>query len=335
MMGPSLRYRMIAALLFVLGICGLHFVGMTAVTFELDPSIAASGQVMAPSLLAVAIAAVSVLIVALAQASSLVDDQLARRATKEAQLLTLRVEERTAELRKAQEDLLREERLSTLGQVTATMAHELRNPLSAIRNTIYAIGMATAGRDEAVDRLIARLERNVVRCDRIVSDLLDFTRMRKLAYEIEIPDQWLSTLLDNWVLPERITLVRNFGAGSVELRFDVERMRRAITNLLDNATQAMAERENSAHILAVGTLTDDKNFVLTIQDTGTGIPAETLTKVFEPLFSTKAFGTGLGLPTVKQIVEQHGGEVELRSEVGKGTQAIVRLPLRAAQEMAA
>ena len=119
----------------------------------------------------------------------------------------------------------------------------------------------------------------------------------------------------------------------MRLSFDPERMRRVIINLIDNAAQAMAEKEPGS--VTVRTRADGGAFQLTVEDTGAGIPRDVLSKVFEPLFSTKSFGTGLGLPTVKQIVEQHGGTVEIESEPGAGTRVTVRLPALGAQEMAA
>jgi signal transduction histidine kinase len=87
--------------------------------------------------------------------------------------------------------------------------------------------------------------------------------------------------------------------------------------------------------ITVSTRVGEQSFELVIADAGPGLPRDVLAKVFEPLFSTKSFGTGLGLPTVKQIVEQHGGVVEISSEVGKGTRVIVRLPLGLVEELAA
>ena len=113
-------------------------------------------------------------------------------------------------------------------------------------------------------------------------------------------------------------------------------MRRVVINLVENAAQAMGDAANTGGgSITVRTRASGGAFELVIEDTGPGIPGEVLSKVFEPLYSTKSFGTGLGLPTVKQIVEQHGGTVELSSQTGVGTRVVVRLPLPVAQEMAA
>jgi signal transduction histidine kinase len=246
-----------------------------------------------------------------------------------------RIEERTAELRKAQSELLRKERLSTLGQLTATVAHELRNPLSSIRNTVFAIREAS-GVGSALERPIGRVERNVERCDRIISDLLDFTRLKELRRsEIEL-DPWLVEILNEQRFPEGIALTHTLNAPGHSMSLDGERMRRVVINLIENASQALAEAKDAPdRRIAVATRPAGAIWELVIEDNGPGIPAEVLPKVFEPLFSTKSFGTGLGLPTVKQIVEQHGGTVEITSERGKGTRITVRLPMSAAEEKAA
>ena len=96
-----------------------------------------------------------------------------------------------------------------------------------------------------------------------------------------------------------------------------------------------AEREGRGVEIAVETRQSDRHIEIAVIDTGQGIPPDVLPKIFEPLFSTKSFGTGLGLPTVKQIVEQHGGEIEVSSEPGAGTRVLVRLPLPRSQEIAA
>jgi PAS domain S-box-containing protein len=251
--------------------------------------------------------------------------------------LGLRVEERTAELRKAQGELVRKEKLSTLGQLTATVAHELRNPLSAIRNTIFAVkeSLARANIGIDVERPLSRVERNIQRCDRIISDLLDFTRMRELACSEVEADAWLDELLNEQRLPEGVTLNRAFATDRHRVSFDTDQMRRVVINIVENAAQAVAQGASADPVVTVRTRATAAWFELAVEDTGPGIPPDVLPRVFEPLFSTKSFGTGLGLPTVKQIVEQHGGTVEISSQPGQGTRVVVRLPSAMAEELAA
>ncbi len=250
--------------------------------------------------------------------------------------LGMRVEERTAELRAAQTELVQREKLSTLGQLTATVAHELRNPLSAIRNTVFAIRESLKGKGIELERPLNRVDRNIQRCDNIITDHLDFTRMRDLSRAEIDADSWLDEVLSEQRVPEGVALTRDFGAAGRRVSFDPERMRRVVINLIENAVQAVSDATASGGgSVTVRTRASGGAYELVIEDTGPGIPSEVLPKIFEPLYSTKSFGTGLGLPTVKQIVEQHGGAVDIASQAGKGTRVFVRIPWGIAQEMAA
>jgi signal transduction histidine kinase len=232
------------------------------------------------------------------------------------------------ENRRLSAELVQKERLSALGQLTATVAHELRNPLSAIRNTVYTFRELAAAKNLNLDRPIERIERSITRCDRIISELLDFTRIRELHKSVATFDKWLDEVLNDQKLLSGITLVRNLSAPGHAIAFDSERMRQVVINLIDNAMQAMsgADKAASNDRIVVTTAARLDAFELVIADNGPGIPEENLAKVFEPLFSTKSFGTGLGLPMVKQAIEQHGGTVDIASTKGKGTKITIRLP---------
>ena len=241
----------------------------------------------------------------------------------------------TADLFKAQRELLAKERLSTLGQVSATVAHELRNPLSAIHNTMFVLKDAVSGAGLNLERLLSRIDRNIQRCDRIITDLLDFTRVTSLnCAKLEV-DSWLAGVLSEYRLPDGIALRRDFGAGGHRLSFDPERLRRVIVNLIENAAQAMTDFAARQPCIAISTRASADHYELVIEDNGPGIARDLLAKVFEPLYSTKSFGTGLGLPTVKQIVEQHGGAVELSSQLDAGTRVVVYLPNEITEKVAA
>ena len=234
------------------------------------------------------------------------------------------------------EELLRKERLSALGQLTATVAHELRNPLSAIRNTFYVMQEMATSTPTKFDRQLERMERSITRCDRIIGDLLDFSKLRALNLSPVVFDQWIDEVLGEQHLPHGVALVKQLGATGETIGIDVDRMRQVVNNLVENAAQAMHGMESMQPCqIVVSTRMTAHAFELTVADTGPGVPAAILPKVFEPLFSTKSFGTGLGLPVVRQIVEQHGGTVTVASDPGKGARIAIRLPHRAALERAA
>jgi signal transduction histidine kinase len=250
--------------------------------------------------------------------------------------LEQRIEDRTAELRAAQQELMRKERLSALGQLTATVAHEIRNPLSSIRNTVFAIRETTIAAAPHLERPVARIERSVARCERIIGDLLDFTRARPIQSSTVIADDWLGEVLDEQPMPAGVKLVRMLGAAQCAVRFDQERMRQVLANLVENAAHALADAQAGGRERVIAVTTRIGNgYELLVEDNGTGIAPDVLLKVFEPLFTTKSFGTGLGLPTVKQIVEQHASTIAIASEHGHGTRVSICLPLAAAQYAAA
>ncbi|HUK58856.1 MAG TPA: MHYT domain-containing protein [Stellaceae bacterium] len=322
----GLGRRLAATGLLVLAIVSLHFTAMAALSLEFDPSVDLPLAAFPPNLMAVAVAGVTAVIITIGLAGAVTDDRLARQATDQAAHLTELVAARTAELHQAQAELLRNERLSTMGQLTATVAHELRNPLSAARNSLFIIRKMLDDQGIDLDRPIARVERSVARCERIISDLLDYTRGRELRRANLAFETWLEETLREQTLPEGITLVRDFHAADARVSCDTGRMRRVVDNLIENAVQAIAEAGSSGRI-EVSTHTTQGVFEFAIADSGPGVAPEVLPRVFEPLYSTKGFGTGLGLPAVKQIVEQHGGDVRFDSTQGKGARVAIRLPL--------
>ena len=242
------------------------------------------------------------------------------------------IEERTKELHKTQDELVRKERLATLGQLTATVSHELRNPLGAMRPSLYVIKKKSDESDERVQNAIARVDRNIDRCDRIIDELLDFTRITELNLEPANIDEWLESVLDEQLIPEGIQLDKNFDLKNIELDIDKDRLRRVIINVFENACHSMMDdnqklvNSENAHV-NIKTKTKGERLEIIITDTGVGIPKDILDKIFEPLFSTKGFGVGLGMPTVKQIIEQHFGGIEIESKEGKGTSVILWLPI--------
>ncbi len=235
------------------------------------------------------------------------------------------------ERKRLEGDLLRQERLATLGRLTATVSHELRNPLGVIRTSAFIAKGGRTDADPRVQRALERIERSVVRCDRIIDELLDFTRISDLEPEPTPLDSWLDSTLSEQVLPSEIELRRDFNVAGIDVAIDRDRIRRAVINVFDNACQAMTDPAASndgdvRHILTVTTRVLDDRVEIIFEDNGPGIPAEVRPMIFEPLFSTKGFGVGLGLPAVKQIMEQHGGGIDVDSLPGQGARVRLWLP---------
>jgi C4-dicarboxylate-specific signal transduction histidine kinase len=255
------------------------------------------------------------------------------------QELEQRVEERTAELHQAQGELLRRERLAALGQLTATVSHELRNPLGAIRTAVYLIRGRTDNRGLGVEAALERADRSITRCDNIITELLDFTRTTDLSLENFRIGDWLDRLLYEQNTPEGVTVRNEITARELEVTFDEDRFRRVIINIFNNACEAMSEDHERTgrqdYMLGITSRVKDDRLELIFHDNGPGIAPDTLEKIWEPLFSTKSFGVGLGLPTVKQIMEQHGGGIDITSELSQGTDVVLWLPLNRLDERAA
>ncbi|GEM_PF-4111219 len=240
--------------------------------------------------------------------------------------LEAQVQDRTRELNEAQKELVKQERLALLGQLNATVSHEIRNPLGTIANALCVIEEASeTGELELIEKALSLANRNVARCDRIISELLDFSRPRDLECVLMSLDEWVVKELEDYKLPEGISLLSACESG-VKVLFDGERLRRVLVNVLDNAVHAMQEESAYGKTLALETRAGNKRAEIIVTDEGHGISAEHMVKIFEPLFSTKGFGVGLGMVVVKNILEQHGGGIDIVSSPGHGTRVTLWLP---------
>jgi PAS domain S-box-containing protein len=272
----------------------------------------------------------------------LIQDLTERKQAEEAlkqlnEELEERVEERTAELRAAQDELVRKERLAALGQLTATVSHELRNPLGAMGASVAAIKKLAGDDNKLLGRSVAVLDRSIVRCDNIIGDLLDYSRVRPLEAESTGLDGWLETLLDEYAVTSGVELRRELESG-VTVALDPDRFHRVMVNLLDNACQAMTGAEGLdgvKAVLTVATRRDGDLVEVSVGDTGPGIAAGDREKIFEPLISTKNFGVGLGLAIVKRVVEQHDGGIAVESAPDRGTRFVMTLPVKEPMESVA
>jgi signal transduction histidine kinase len=239
-------------------------------------------------------------------------------------------QETARKLSESQDKLARNERLSALGQVAGSVSHELRNPLGTIRNSMSMVRQMTAGKGLGVDRALDRIDRSIERCDAIVSDILEFSRVQELSREATDIDSWLEDMLNEHEVAPTVAVRRELGSGA-EVLLDVTRFRQVLVNLIDNAAQAMTDPEwapgdERERTITVRTVAAGPHVRLAVADNGPGIAADTLDKIFEPLFTTKTKGVGLGLPTVRKLVEQHGGTIDVESTIGQGTTFTAWLP---------
>ncbi len=230
------------------------------------------------------------------------------------------------DLKIAQEKLVRTEKLSIIGQLASSVAHELRNPLGVMKNVVYYLNMLdlTKNSPELKENLNI-INQEIENSDKIMTDLLEFSRSKEPLWRLENINLILKEILKRLIILPNIELKLELRDGLPEIEVDVLQMQQLFYNLVKNALEAM----DKGGQLRIKTELEDNAFVeVSILDTGTGISKENITKIFEPLFSTKTKGTGLGLSVCASIVASHNGKIQVESEVGKGTVFIVKLPIK-------
>lgn len=228
------------------------------------------------------------------------------------------------ELKEMQDKLVRTERLAVLGQLAGGVGHELRNPLGAIKNAAYFLNMALEQPEPEVRETLEILEREVAASERIISSLLDFARPKPpTRRKVNINEVVQETLSRNGV-PGNVRVIKKLDESLPAILADPDQLGQVFGNIIRNAVQAMPEGGR----LTVKSKVSRPGWVsVSISDTGVGIPPKDQKKLFEPLFTTKAKGIGLGLPVTKILVEGHGGTIEVKSKVGKGSTFTVILPM--------
>lgn len=235
-----------------------------------------------------------------------------------------------AKTRELEKRAMNSERLAFVGTLAGGLAHEIKNPLSTFSINLQLLkeDMQTIKDENSRNRLIKiqTLQKEVQRLEEILNDFLRFARGQKL----ELNDNDINEIVDevvNFVTPEikqkNILILKSYDANLPKCRIDGNLIKQALLNIIINAEQAMEQGGE----LMVRT-SRDKNFIqIDITDTGTGIPKNLTDKIFQVYFSTKKTGTGMGLPTTKRIIEEHKGTISVQSEMGKGTNFSIRLPI--------
>ena len=214
------------------------------------------------------------------------------------------------------------DRLAFLGQLAGGISHELRNPLGVIKNSVYYLKIVLPAEDK-VGRHLDILEREVDRASRIVTDLLDFARTGPPARARADLSALVRDCLERLPLADGITVTLKLAEDLPKLLVDHDQLGSVLSNLITNAAQAMPE----GGVLTIETAADGDGLWVAVADTGVGIAPEHLEKIFEPLFTTKAKGIGLGLAVAKMLVEANGGAVTVESAPGRGTRFEVRFPV--------
>jgi signal transduction histidine kinase len=252
-----------------------------------------------------------------------------RQQAKRYRELAETLAETNRRLEQAQEDARRSERLAALGQLSGGLAHELRNPLAVIKGSAETLMRKLASSDPLTTEMAGYISSEVNRMNALVTRFLDFARPHKLECQREqIPpliERGLKAARDRW--PEsKVEVERHFAPDLPQISVDPDLIERVFANLALNAYEAMGAKDGKLRVAAFPCAEGKRGVEITFQDSGPGIPAEQREQIFNPFFTTKETGVGLGLSVVSKIIDDHRGSIRVTSEPGKGACFQVSLP---------
>lgn len=251
--------------------------------------------------------------------------------TRELSRSRTQIIEQALEKEKLQKSVVHSEKMSAIGQLAAGIAHEINNPLGVIMGFAQSLSRRITPGDLS-EIPIKSIERESIRCKKLVQDLLTFSRMARVEKQESDLNAVIKnslSLIESRTKVQSVELVKEFGADIPKILINTNQIQQIIINLCNNAIDAMPQ----GGVLTVKTrkaVIRNKEIVeMEVQDTGMGIPKEIQSKIFEPFFTTKEIGkgTGLGLSLVYEIAQKHSGTIEVKSELGAGTKFVLSLPL--------
>lgn len=236
--------------------------------------------------------------------------------------------QRNEQLKDTQEQLVRTEKLAAVGTLASGVSHELRNPLSSIKNAVFLLKRKLSRKvmpdiDEKVLQFLDIMDKEIDRSTRIINDLLGFTRVAKptrIRSDIRIV---INEALSRVEIAENIKLSKDLQSDLPMVTIDANQIGQVLINLIENACQVMTDGGE----LQISSRKSEVFVEIEIADTGCGIPEKDVKKIFDPLFTTKPKGTGMGLAICHGIIDKHKGIIEVKSQEGKGTNMIIKLPL--------
>jgi signal transduction histidine kinase len=234
------------------------------------------------------------------------------------------VEERTKELREAQERILESERLAAIGKVASMVGHDLRNPLTGISNAVYCLKkLLRSDTNEKAKEMLGIIDKSIEHSNDIIGDLLEYSKEILLDMRENRPKSIIEESLLLVKVPQNIR-VSDASQSEPRIMVDMEKMKRVCVNIIRNAIDAMPE----GGTLKITSKESEGRLEFVFADTGMGMSKEVLERLGTPFLTTKAKGMGLGLPICKRIMEAHGGKISVESEVGKGTTFTITVPIK-------
>jgi signal transduction histidine kinase len=259
-----------------------------------------------------------------------------RKRTEELRATKEELQAAHTKLLETQEQLIRSEKLAAIGQLASGVGHELRNPLGAIKNAGFYIRRRIANTDlpntePRVMEFLGIIEEEVNSANKVITDLLGFSRVAKPAVAPANIAGIIEDALRYTPLPENVALTKDINKTLPMVMVDGDQIKQVFINIALNALQSMPEGGR----LEIRASVRGKFVDVEFTDTGGGIPDDVINKIFDPLFTTKAKGVGLGLSVCKTIIERHEGDIQLKSRVGEGTTFTISLPTQRIPETSA
>lgn len=216
--------------------------------------------------------------------------------------------------------IIKKDKIYAIGEMSSRLAHDLQNPLAIIKNTIEIIKLKNPNSDKNIKENYDRIERAAAKMSQQIRDVLDYVRTSNLIMGKTSILTLLNNVIKDLSIPEHSKII--LPDQDVDVYCDAKQLEIAFSNLIINSIQA---KNNEIKVMIQASEMDDYT-IIDVIDNGRGIEKENLVRIFEPLFTTKQGGTGLGLASCKNIIESHGGTIECSSIVNKGTVFTIRLP---------
>jgi PAS domain S-box-containing protein len=250
--------------------------------------------------------------------------QMEKKLEEYSQHLEELVEKRTRQLKEAEEQLIKSERLAAIGQVAAMVGHDLRNPLTSIKGATYYLKKKLGLKmDEKAMEMLELIEKDIEHSNEIITDLMEYSKEIRLELTETTPKSIVRDALSLIEVSENIQIL-DLTQSAPKIEIDAAKTKRVFGNLIKNAIDAMPIGGK----LAITSKESNANMEITFADTGIGMTKEIMEKIWTPFFTTKAKGMGLGLAICKRIIEAHGGSISVESTVGKGTTFTVTIPIK-------
>lgn len=214
---------------------------------------------------------------------------------------------------------VKNERLFAIGELSASMAHNMKNPLATIRSSADIIKRTSIGNDKEINQVLQRMDRAISRMSHQIEDVLNFVRITPITLNSEKIHTILNTAIKSIEIPNNVSI--DLKKTDIELKCDSRKIESVFINLILNAIQAIGKDQGK---ITIRVKQENEFIAIDVEDTGTGIPEDIINDIFDPLVTTKERGTGLGLSSCKNIIEQHGGSISVKN---KPTVFTIKLPL--------